>query len=117
MSIQTYKKDVEKFLVDVSLTAACYGLVDEVTVISRHLMTIPRAKAPAMLANALARIVAKQYGPAMVFLEAILSDSAHEQFHEEANGFKALAFKLQGDEEGFSQQLELAPAFASAYLK
>ena len=102
---------------DVSLTAACYGLVDEVTVISRHLMTIPRAQAPALLANALARIVAKQYGPAMVFLEAILGEAAHEKFHEEANGFKALALKLQGDEEGFDQQLALAPSFANAFSK
>ena len=117
MSIQTYKKDVDKFLVEISLTAACYGLVNEVTVISQYLANVPRAKAPAFLANALARIVSKNYGDAMVFLEAILNDPQSAKYHDDAHGFKALALKLQGDTAGFEQQLSLAPAFASAYIK
>ena len=116
MSIQTYKKDIDKLLVDISLTGACYGLVDEVTVISRHLITVPRAKAPAFLANALARIVTKRYADATLFLDDILANPEQAKFHEEANGFKALILKLQGDEDGFKEHLSLAPSFATAFI-
>ena len=115
MSIQTYKKDIDKFLVEISLTGACYGLVDEVTVISRYLSTVARAKAPAFLANALARIVAKEYANASLFLDDILSNPEQAKFHEEANGFKALILMMQGDEAGLKEQLLLAPAFATAF--
>jgi len=115
MSIQVYKKDLDKFLVDVTLTAACYGLVKEVAGISKYLMSVPRAKGPALLANALANIVAKQYNEADVFLNAILASSTYSKFHEEAHGFKALSYKLQGDEEHFADQLSLAPSFSNAF--
>ena len=105
MSIQTYQKDVDKFLVEITLTAACYGLVNEVSVITRHLMTIDRAVGPALLANGLARIVAKQYPDALVFLDTLLAEPKLAKFHGEAHGFKALALKLKGDKVGLAQQL------------
>lgn len=105
MSIQEYKNDIDKLLVEIAFAGASHGLVDEINVMGVYLSKMERTSAPAILATALAHIVRAQYDDALVILDHIIYNAQASKYHEEANQLKALVLKISGKKEAFEAQL------------
>lgn len=116
MNLSTYKNDIDKFLIEVALAGASYGLSDQIGVMYRYLShNRARTAAPAAIAVGLSFIISKQYPKALLFLDDVLNGEEYANFHEEARNLKALVFKLQGNDELLKQELaQISPQFGQA---
>ncbi len=102
-SFDIYEKDTDKFLCEIAMLGAFYGLINIIGPILEYLKEKPRTKGVSFIAAALGKITISQYDIALQLLNSVLRDPSMTKFSKEATEFTALIYKLKGDDENFEQ--------------
>lgn len=94
-TLESYTSDVDRFLAEISLTGAMYGLEPQVAVIAGHLETLPRTRQAARLARALARATVRDFDSALGTLQQVLQDPGAAALHGEAAALERMVRQLK----------------------